>query len=412
MKDLLKNISLFKDLEDSDYEKIAQVVEKGNVPEGTEFCKQGEIGESFFMLVEGEVVVTKEENGQKSVLNVIKASDESNFFGEMALIDGTPRTATITAKTDCVILEIEKKNFDMLLRINSFIALRIMSALSKRLRKTENAVDSLTNGKNAKIISFFSPKGGSGKTSTAINVATGIAKYLKKNVLLIDLDLQFGGIAFLLDLKVHKTISDIAESNQIRSFDDIKETLVKHNSGFSILAAPSKPEQSELVNSNHIRKILAFAKKEFDYILIDTHSLLQDLTINTFDLSDVIALMMTPDMANVKGIHSCLKVMENLKFSSDKIKVILNRDGCLGGMDKDTLESALKHKMDYIIHEDWKSCIKLINDKTTIFDIEGPSDYKSDICNLVSGLTNEKIPEEAYAGGSGFLGAIKKFFSD
>ena len=167
IKELLKKISLFNGLEESDIEKIAQVVETGTVPAGTEFFKEGDIGDAFYVLNKGDVEVLKNENGTKRVLTTIKATDENCFFGEMALIEGLPRNATIIAKSECEILEIEKKNFDMLLRINSFIALRIMTALTKRLRADNIApATAATSEKqlSAKIVSFFSPKGGSGKT--------------------------------------------------------------------------------------------------------------------------------------------------------------------------------------------------------------------------------------------------------
>ena len=119
-------------------------------------------------MTKGEVEVSKVINGKKTILTTIKASDESNFFGEMALVEDLPRNATITSTTDCEILQIEKKNFDMLLRINSFVALRIMTALTKRLRadSTGGSTASASNEPQTKaqVITFFSPKGGAGKT--------------------------------------------------------------------------------------------------------------------------------------------------------------------------------------------------------------------------------------------------------
>lgn len=414
--DMIKSISLFEKLEDSDIEKLVSVVQKGSIPSGTEFFKEGDIGDAFYVLTSGEVEVSKEINGKKTVLTKIKSSDENNFFGEMALVEDLPRNATITSTTDCEILQIEKKNFDMLLRINSFVALRIMTALTKRLRAdSSKPSDSKEPETKAQVITFFSPKGGAGKTSIATNVAYGMAKFLKKRVLLIDLDLQFGGIAFMLDLKPKKTIVDLTGSDALRNYDDIKPCLSKHKSGFDLLPAPLKPEQSENVDSTHLRKIVSFSKNQYDYILIDTHSLLQDISINALDISDIIMLVMNPDMGHIVAIHNCLNVMDSLKYPKEKIRLILNRFGSYYSKSKEELEGVFQKKnvkVNYVIHDDWKIASDLINNCQTAFESNNTSEYRNDIVALISDLTHETLPDEAgSAGKKNIFSAVKDWFN-
>ena len=415
--ELIKNISLFEKLEDSDIEKLVSVVQKGSIPSGTEFFKEGDIGDAFYVLTNGEVEVSKEINGKKTVLTTIKSGDENNFFGEMALIEDLPRNATITSTTDCEILQIEKKNFDMLLRINSFVALRIMTALTKRLRADTGSkpADSKEQETKAQVITFFSPKGGAGKTSIATNVAYGMAKFLKKKVLLIDLDLQFGGIAFMLDLKPKKTIVDLTGSDALRNYDDIKPCLSKHKSGFDLLPAPLKPEQSENVDSTHLRKIVSFSKNQYDYILIDTHSLLQDISINALDISDIIMLVMNPDMGHIVAIHNCLNVMDSLKYPKEKIRLILNRFGSYYSKSKEELEGVFQKKnvkVNYVIHDDRKIASDLINNCQTAFESNNTSEYRNDIVALISDLTHETLPDEAgSAGKKNIFSAVKDWFN-
>lgn len=390
MKDFLRTLSLFEGLEDSDIETIATVVKKMAVARGTVICKEGGIGDAFYVLNDGEVNVSK----NNKVVNTIKSTDESNFFGEMALIENLPRNATISARTDCVILEIEKKNFDLLLRVNSFIALRIMTALTRRLRMEVNPGKSTLVQETANVITFFSPKGGAGKTTIATNVACGMAKYLKKKVLLIDLDLQFGGIAFMLGLKVKRSIVNLTEPNSLSTYEDVKTCLVRHSSGFDLLPAPIRPEQSENIDSTHLRKIIALCKPNYNYIIIDTHSLLQDMTINALDLSDIIMLLMNPDMGHIVAIHNCLKVMDSLKYPKEKIRLLLNRYGSVYSKSKNDMEDFLR-KVNYVIHDNWKMASDLVNDKRTAFDSDKVTSYKSDIVNLINDLTGETMPPEA-----------------
>ena len=416
IKELLKKISLFNGLQESDIDKIAQVVETGTIPVGTEFFKEGDIGDAFYVLNKGEVEVLKNENGTQKLLTTIKSTDENCFFGEMALIEGLPRNATIIAKTECEILEIEKKNFDMLLRINSFIALRIMTALTKRLRADNIAPAAAVESKqlSAKIISFFSPKGGSGKTTLAVSVAAGIAKYLKKKVLLIDLDLQFGGIDFMLKLKAKNTIADLTDSASYKSYDDIKHAILNHDSGICLLPSPLKTEQSENVDSSHLRKIISLCKNQFDYIVIDTHSLLHDMTINTLDISDFIMLVMNPDVINSVAIHDCLNVMEGLKYPKEKINLILNRADQAVAIPADQIDAMLSKqncKIKYTVHEDWRACTDLINDGKMLFESSSQGKFKSDIANIITGITGEKLADAVKQGSQNIFSKFNQWLN-
>lgn len=406
--EILKQIKLFESLEETDLKKISEVIKERTIPAGTILFKEGDIGESFFLLKEGSVEIFKNDGGSEKLVNSISSTDESNFFGEMALIEGAPRNATIKSKTECKVLEIDRVNFDMMLRINSFIALRIMTALTKRIRKEAiTAVHKAVEIEKAgKMITLFSPKGGAGKSVTAVNLAAGIAKLTQKKTLLIDLDLQFGDLAFMLGLKAKKSIADYIE-NETDSPEEFAKFLIDHPLGFSVLPSPFKPEQSETVNSGHLRKIIKLVKPVFDFIVVDTHSLFQDLTINAMDISDVICLVMAPEMNHIKSMHVCMKVMETLKYPQDKIRLILNREESMYAKPRADIEAALKRSFDFCLHDDWKISSDLVNDQKTVFDNDSQSRYRSDFIGMVAGLTGEKIED---TGKGGFLGSIKKLF--
>lgn len=402
--DILKQIPLLQGLEDSDLKKISEVVKERTLPNNAVLFEEGDIGDAFYLIKEGSVDVYKNDNGAQKLVTRISHTDESNFFGEMALIEGVPRNATIKTATDCKVLEIDKINFDMLLRLNSFIALRIMTALSRRLRK--ESAPPPKEEKCGKIITLFAPKGGAGKSVIAANLTAGLAKLTQKSALLIDLDLQFGDLSFMLGLKAKKSIADVVEAD-VNTADDLKKFLSDHGHGFAVLPSPFKPEQSEMITSNHLRKIIKLAQKIFDFIIIDTHSLFQDLTINALDISDLICLVMAPEMNHIKSMHVCLKVVETLKYPPEKVRLILSREDCMYAKPRADIEVALKRKFDFSLHDDWKSASDMINEQKTVFDTDTQSRYRTDLTNMIAGLTGEKIEE---AGKKGFLGSIKKLF--
>lgn len=404
--EILKKIALFEGLEDSDLTKISQVTQEKKVTQGELLFKEGDFGDAFYLLIEGEVQIIKKDGDTEKVVNTLNQNDKNNFFGEMALIEGAPRNATLKAAKNCKVLFIEKSNFDMMLRLNSFIALRIMSALSRRFRATTEPVG---EEKLGKVIAAFSPKSGSGKSVFAANLAAGLAKLAKGKVLLMDLDLQFGDQAFMLGLKTKRTVADLVEHPSDK-FDVVKEYLVEHKGGFFLLPAPVKPEQSEMINSSHLRAILDLARKNFEYIVLDTHSLFQDLTINAMDMADMVFLLMTPNMNHIKNMMVCLKVMENLKYSPEKIKLVVNREGAQNSHTRADIESGLSRKIDFSLPEDFAHVVQLVDKRLTIFEVEGNSSYRSAIGTIIHALTGKNPTGEA-PKGEGLMGTIKGWFS-
>jgi signal transduction histidine kinase len=111
-------------------------------PSGTVLCREDMLEKIFYMILEGEVEVTKSIN--KSEVRLLQTLGPGDFFGEMALIHNAPRAATVTAKTDLVVLELDKESFDTVLKRSSSIALAMVHEISNRLRENdEMAIEDL-----------------------------------------------------------------------------------------------------------------------------------------------------------------------------------------------------------------------------------------------------------------------------
>ncbi|MGB7873662.1 MAG: cyclic nucleotide-binding domain-containing protein, partial [Anaerolineales bacterium] len=111
-------------------------------PTGTVLCREDKIENIFYMILEGDVEVTKDIN--KNEARLLQTLGPGDFFGEMALIHNAPRAATVTAKTDLVVLELEKESFDKVLKRSNSIALAMVHEISNRLRENdEMAIEDL-----------------------------------------------------------------------------------------------------------------------------------------------------------------------------------------------------------------------------------------------------------------------------
>ena len=142
-----------------------------------------------------------------------------------------------------------------------------------------------------KIIFLYSGKGGVGKSLIAVNLAVSMAKETRARVALVDLDLQFGDIAMLLNLDASHGISDLIENIDHLDHAFIQEIMVDGPLGLKLLLAPVRPELADLVMVDHVWRILSELRDMFDYIVVDSNGNLDDINLELIDLAHRIVVV-------------------------------------------------------------------------------------------------------------------------
>ncbi len=213
----------------------------------------------------------------------------------------------------------------------------------------------------SRVISVFSTKGGVGKTTIASNLAVSIARTAKKKVALVDLDLQFGDVAIMLNVSVKNTISDLVkEAGQLDS-NLMEEYLVTHFSGVKVLPAPIKPEYAEYITANHVEKIINTLRESYHYIIVDTSASFHESVLSALDMSDRILLVSTLDLPTIKNIKAGLDVMETLHYPAEKIHIILNKASEQYGIKYKDFESTLRRQIWSYVPEDNQTVVTSAN---------------------------------------------------
>jgi len=178
--------------------------------------------------------------------------------------------------------------------------------------------------KRGRIVSIFSTKGGVGKSVIACNVAVSLAQE-GHDVILVDLDLQFGDVGIMLDLKPDRTIYDAVQNIDRLDADMLAGYLVKHSSGLRALLAPVRPEDADAVTVSRIATILSLLREMADIIVVDTAAAFDDVVLGAVDASDAVYAVATMDVASIKNTRVSLQKLRQLGYDPGLIRLVLNR---------------------------------------------------------------------------------------
>jgi pilus assembly protein CpaE len=196
-----------------------------------------------------------------------------------------------------------------------------------------------------KILLIYSPKGGTGCSTVATNLAIALHRLASKKVALVDASLQFGDIGVLLNLQGNRTVADATARIDSLDSDMMSAIMLPHPSGIYALTAPPTPEISEKITPRHLKTILNLLRKDFGYILLDTSSYLDDIVLSSMDLADRILLIMAPEIPSVKSTKQFFEVAEALKYPPERIDLILNRVIPRDSIRGEQVERSMKHKI-------------------------------------------------------------------
>lgn len=218
------------------------------------------------------------------------------------------------------------------------LAVRRAHALFRALTTERSGGDTQVLGK---VITVFSAKGGVGKTTVSTNLAVALSQ-LGRRVCLVDFDLAFGDVAISLQMMPEHSIAEVAAINGEIGPDDLKPLLVKYSDTLSALLGPTSPDPAEGQVKEVAAKIIAALKQSFDYVVVDTPPAFEDQVLQAFDVSDLLLLLLTPDIPALKNLKITLEMLELLNFPRDKYRVVLNRAGAKVGLSERDMEKTLK----------------------------------------------------------------------
>jgi len=212
--------------------------------------------------------------------------------------------------------------------------------------------DAGSEKKKGRIITLFSTKGGVGKTVVASNLAAYLALQ-KKNVCLVDFDLQFGDVALMLKIEPKESLYKAIEAGE-RLDKEMLESLFSYHedSGLKVLLAPVKPDVSRVVSETQVSRLLALLTEIVDFVIVDTPSSLDRTTLAVVDASDRILLVASMDLPSVKNVKIVLGMLEILNIEKSRINLVLNRADSRVGLSFEDIEQSIGKDISWTIPSD------------------------------------------------------------
>ncbi|MBN1311807.1 MAG: response regulator [Anaerolineae bacterium] len=212
------------------------------------------------------------------------------------------------------------------------------------------------------IVGVLGFKGGVGKTTLAVNIGVGLVQAGKKAVV-VDTNLYFGDVGVFLNTHGQHTIIDLAhmasDPEQLEP-QAVQSVLISHESGVKLLAAPKSPRESEPISAESVVNLLEYLKREFDYVIVDTSTTLDEVLDASIQVSERLVVVTTPTMPALKDTKILLSLLDVDATEKDKVILVLNQVDKSSRITADQIANYLKRPVAAQIPTD-PSAVEAVN---------------------------------------------------
>ena len=259
--------------------------------------------------------------------------------------------------------------------------------------QTQELVDNVTNilsekrarlskskGGKGGVISFISAKGGTGSTTIAMNVAEMLANTFKAKVLLVDLDVQLGDVALLLDLMPNNNVMEaLLQPNRVDPVF-LKALITKHDSGLDILASPADLSPMGMISPEGVTHLIDAASELYDFVILDVPRILTSWTMAALRYSDPVMVVGQNNLSTIRNTKLLLDKIEHEGIPAANIEVINNRAMAKqGSVSIDKLKETLNIERIHKASNDYKTSVHSQNQGQPVQDVSKGSSFTKDL---------------------------------
>jgi pilus assembly protein CpaE len=236
-------------------------------------------------------------------------------------------------------------------------------------------------------IALFSLRGGVGVSSLAINLAVTLARQPNQKVALLDLCFLSSSVPLMLNVRPKLSLVELSREDTSISLDSLEKYMITHSSGVKVLTVTLSLARTAPISAKTVEHVLSVLKSGFNYIIIDTLSSLDDMTLAALIHSDQIILVLVPEVASIQTANVTLQALRSLGLSEEAIVPIVNHTFAKGGLSLGTIQSALKQPIKAVFPHEPEMLIQAINSGTPLVLSQPSSAMATAIQKLASVLS-------------------------
>ncbi len=242
------------------------------------------------------------------------------------------------------------------------------------------------------VIGIFSPKGGSGRTTIATNVAIALKQQTQARVALLDANLQFGDVGVLLNLNPKtRSIVDLADGGDPDT-DLVESVMIEHSTGVRALLAPPTPEGADLITPAYLKTVVEHLRTMHTYTVVDLPAGLNDHSLAIMDMADQIVIMAALEITAIKNLRLFLEVADQLGYERSKLRIVMNRSDATQGIRMGDVEGSIRRPIDATIISDGRLAVLAVN-RGVPFIISNPeSPLSRDVNKLAQTIIGGATP--------------------
>ncbi|HHW09080.1 MAG TPA: response regulator/pilus assembly protein [Firmicutes bacterium] len=206
----------------------------------------------------------------------------------------------------------------------------------------------------AEVVAVMGPKGGVGRTTVAVNLALAFTAAGEQSYLL-DLNLQFGDAAMSLDVVPGRNLAHLVFDGQPPDLAAVEEILEAHKSGVHLLAGPDRPEEAELIDVSLVDQVLRLMQVMCRRLVVDMPNRMEEMLLPVLDRHPVCVMVITPELATVRNAGQAIRLLRDLEYDIDRLKLVLNRYSPQAPINQATIERNLGLPVFAVIPDDPKA---------------------------------------------------------
>jgi pilus assembly protein CpaE len=231
--------------------------------------------------------------------------------------------------------------------IDDGIERQLSFVLHKAITRRQGGITALEHHTST-VICVLGPKGGSGKTLTATNLAVSLAVG-GHSVALLDLDLQFGDVALTLGVTPQRTLYDLVLSGGSLDAEKLAAYMVTHRSGVHAMLAPVRPDQAAMISVAFVDEVQRLLAETHDFVVIDTPPSFTPEVIGAIDFSTDVLMVAMRDTLALKNARLGLETLERMDYDPAHIRIVLNRANTNVGIEREDVLAILGRDVDTVL---------------------------------------------------------------